>query len=165
RHGAEIPVDDSAAPIKTAGGDVIGAVLVFRDVTERRRVERERSNLISELEAAVRARDDFLSIASHELRNPLNALQLQLTGILRAFQRSPDAVPLEDIHDRVAQSDVQVGRLARLLDNLLDVSRISAGSIALEREDVNLADLVEAVIDQFRPEATPDQITLNTGHP
>ena len=113
----------------------------------------------------MRARDDFLSIASHELRNPLNALQLQLTGILRAFQRSPDAVPLEDIHDRVAQSDVQVGRLARLLDNLLDVSRISAGSIALEREDVNLADVVEAVIDQFRPEATPGQITFNTGHP
>lgn len=164
RDGAEIPVDDSAAPIKTAGGDVAGAVLVFRDVTQRRRVERERSSLISELEAAVRARDDFVSIASHELRNPLNALQLQLTGILRAFQRASGELPAQQLRDRVAHADQQVGRLARLLDNLLDVSRIGAGAIALELEEVNLADVVETVVDQFRGEAAPGQIAFNPGH-
>jgi signal transduction histidine kinase len=142
---------------------LIGAVLVFRDVTQRRRVERERSNLITELEAAVRARDDFVSIASHELRNPLNALQLQLTGILRAFQRASGAPPAEQLRDRVVQADQQVGRLARLLDNLLDVSRIGAGAIALELEEVNLADVVETVVEQFRGEAAPRQITFHAG--
>ena len=63
RNGTEIPVDDSAAPIRAADGRVKGAVLVFRDVTDRRRTEHERSKLISELEAAVHARDEFLSIA------------------------------------------------------------------------------------------------------
>ena len=87
RNGTEIPVDDSAAPIRTPDGSVQGAVLVFRDVTDRRRTEHERSKLIAELEAAVHARDEFLSIAAHELRNPVNAVQLQLVGILRAFQR------------------------------------------------------------------------------
>ena len=57
---------------------MVGVVMVFRDVAERRRIERERSSLIADLETAVRARDDFLSIASHELRNPVNAVRLQL---------------------------------------------------------------------------------------
>jgi len=145
RNGPEIPVDDSAAPIKTSDGSVQGAVLVFRDVTDRRRTEHDRSKLISELEAAVHARDDFLSIAAHELRNPVNAVQLRLVGVLRGFQRGAngaDEMGSEDVRDRVAQAHAQVGRLTRLLDNLLDVSRIRGGSIALELEDVDLKEVV-----------------------
>jgi PAS domain S-box-containing protein len=160
RNGPEIPVDDSAAPIKGTDGQVNGAVLVFRDVTGRRRVERERSALISELEAAVRARDDFLSIASHELRNPVNAVQLQLVGILRAFQRETDGLDTETLRDRVAQANTQVGRLTRLLDNLLDVSRITAGSFVLEPEDVDLNELVATVIEQLRGESSSGQIAF-----
>src|SRR6185436_20686508 len=90
---------------KTLDGGVQGAVLVFRDVTDRRRTEHERSTLISELEAAVHARDEFLSIAAHELRNPVNAVQLQLVGILRAFQRGAtgaDEMGAKSLRDRVA---------------------------------------------------------------
>jgi signal transduction histidine kinase len=83
-----------AAPIRTSSGEVIGIVMIFRDVIERRRVERERAALLeseqaarAEGEAAVRARDEFLSIASHELRNPVNAVQLQLAGVLREARR------------------------------------------------------------------------------
>jgi PAS domain S-box-containing protein len=165
RNGSEIPVDDSAAPIKTAGGEVHGAVLVFRDVTERRRTEHERLNLIAELEAAVRARDDFLSIASHELRNPVNAVQLQLVGVLRAYQRGTDEVRPDELRDRVAQANGQVGRLTRLLDNLLDVSRISAGSIVLEPEELDLAEVVRSVIDQVRGESEDRQIQFGDREP
>ncbi len=165
RDGREIPVDDSAAPIKTAAGAVYGAVLVFKDVTERRRTERERLNLIAELEAAVRARDDFLSIASHELRNPVNAVQLQLVGVLRAYQRAADEGHADDLRDRVVQANSQVGRLTRLLDNLLNVSRISAGSIVLEPEVLDLAEVVRSVIDQVRGESSDGQIQFGDGEP
>lgn len=168
RNGTEVPVDDSAAPIRTSDGRVQGAVLVFRDVTDRRRTEHERSKLIVELEAAVHARDEFLSIAAHELRNPVNAVQLQLLGILRAFQRGSngaDEIGAEGIRDRVAQAHAQIGRLTRLLDNLLDVSRIRGGSIALELENVDLKEVVESVIAQFRCEALPGQMTFCASHP
>jgi PAS domain S-box-containing protein len=165
RHGPEIPVDDSAAPIKTADGDLYGAVLVFRDVTERRRTEHERLNLIAELEAAVRARDDFLSIASHELRNPVNAVQLQLVGVLRAYQRAADEVRADELRDRVVQANGQVGRLTRLLDNLLDVSQIGAGSIVLEPDEFDLAEVVRSVIDQVRGESSDGQIQFGDGRP
>ena len=167
RTGPEVPVDDSAAPIRAADGNVQGAVLVFRDVTDRRRIERERSNLIADLQAAVHARDEFLSIASHELRNPVNAVQLQLVGILRAFQRGSsgtDEMGSEGLRDRVALARDQVGRLTRLIDNLLDVSRIRGGAIALELEDVDLKDVVQNVISQFVDEAEPGQMTLDADH-
>jgi PAS domain S-box-containing protein len=168
RSGTEIPVDDSAAPIRTSEGRVQGAVLVFRDVTDRRRIEHERTKLIAEFEAAVHARDEFLSIAAHELRNPVNAVQLQLVGILRAFQRGSSGayeMGSEGFRDRVAQASAQVGRLTRLLDNLLDVSRIRVGAIALELEDVDLREVVENVVDQFLGEAVPGQVTFKAHHP
>jgi PAS domain S-box-containing protein len=168
RNGVEIPVDDSAAPIKTSDGSVQGAVLVFRNVTDRRRTERERSNLIAELEAAVHARDEFLSIAAHELRNPVNAVQLQLVGILRAFERSSSGTGetgSEGFPDRVGKAYAQVRRLTRLLDNLLDVSRIRGGSFTLELEDVDLKEVLETVVAQFRGEALPGQMTFNALHP
>ena len=139
KDGREIPVDDRAAPIRTSDGPIIGVVMVFRDVIERRRVERERLALLEsertarpEAEAAVLARDEFLSIASHELRNPVNAVQLQLAGVLREVGRGGDAVTRDWLADRIGQAHAQVNRLTRLIDNLLDVSRITAGALVLE---------------------------------
>ena len=128
-------------------------------------IEHERLNLIAELEAAVRARDDFLSIASHELRNPVNAVQLQLVGVLRAYQRAGDEVRADDVRDRIVQANGQVGRLTRHLDNLLDVSRITAGSIVLEPEELDLTEVVGSVIDQVRGESGDGQIQFGERKP
>jgi PAS domain S-box-containing protein len=167
RDRSEIPIDDSAAPIRTSDGEVIGVVMVFRDVVERRRAERERAALLKseqaarvEAEAAVRARDEFLSIASHELRNPVNAVQLQLLGVLRELERGGDALKREWLHRRLGQAQGQVSRLIRLIDNLLDVSRITADAAVLEPENVDARETVRSAIEQFREELKPDQAVV-----
>jgi PAS domain S-box-containing protein len=113
-----------------------------RDITELKHLQLE-------LEDAVRVRDDFLSIVAHELRNPLNAVHLQLIGVLRALRRDGIGLSQDAIAERVGRADQQVERLSRLLDNLLDVSRVGAHRLDLECEPVDLAPVVRAAADRF----------------
>ena len=99
-----------------------------------------------ELAQAVRARDSFISMASHELRTPLNALRLQL-AVLRRHPRAEEPEPPGEWSQLLER---QVFRLTRLVNSLLDVSRIAAGRLALEPEDdVDLAAVVREVAEQF----------------
>jgi PAS domain S-box-containing protein len=115
----------------------------------------ERARLFREAQAAVRLRDEFLSVASHELRTPLTPLHLQLQ-ILRREARDP-ALPPERLRERVTRaverSEAQVRKLADLINDLLDVSRISAGRLVLEPESVDLAEVVRDVVARFEPQA------------
>jgi PAS domain S-box-containing protein len=99
--------------------------------------------------AAVRLRDEFLSIASHELRTPLSALQLQLQSLERLLQRTCPEAPLGKLGAALRQT----GRLSGLVDSLLDVSRITTGRLELQREPFDLADAVRDVAERFRDEA------------
>jgi PAS domain S-box-containing protein len=119
---------------------VVGAVL---DITERKKIERE-------LQASIRARDEFLSIASHELKTPLTPLQLQidtLDGALRTLGMSN-----EKISGRIQTAARQLDRLSKLVENLLDVSRIRMGRLSLEPENIDLGALVADVLERFRSE-------------
>jgi signal transduction histidine kinase/CheY-like chemotaxis protein len=113
----------------------------------------ENAGLFADAQAAVRIRDEFLSVASHELRTPLSSLLLQLEGLHRRLRRTK----LNDEGDRLGTKLEtalrQTGRLANLIDNLLDVSRISTGRLALQAEACDLADVVRDVVERFRDEA------------
>jgi PAS domain S-box-containing protein len=105
------------------------------------------------LRAAVQMREDFLAIASHELRTPITPLQLQLQGFIHMIETGR----LEHVSDlRLKEmleiSDSQVARLSRLVGQLLDVSRIGTGRFKMEPETVDLAHLVEDVLFQLRHE-------------
>jgi signal transduction histidine kinase len=104
--------------------------------------------LYREAREAIAARDVFLSIASHELKTPLTALHLTLQSLSRRAPDDPWSAP------RLALASQQVARLTRLIDSLLDVSRITAGRLELEPEDVELGELVAEVAARFRDEAT-----------
>jgi PAS domain S-box-containing protein len=100
-----------------------------------------------ELKLAIRARDEFLSIASHELRTPLTALKLRVQGLLHGKD-------LDDkLRKRLESASRQTERLERLIDNLLDVSRITTGHLELEPEEIDLAEVVNDVIERHRDEA------------
>lgn len=112
------------------------------------------------LEEAVRAREEFLSTAAHELRNPVNALQLQLVALLRATQGGDDAVSQAWACDRIGQAVAAVRRLAQLVEALLDVSRITAGRLDLETERMDLSQSIRAVVSRFTDQGHGQRLSI-----
>lgn len=111
---------------------------------------------IHDQKEALRARDEFLAAAAHELRNPLNALQLAHDSLQRMVREVPD----QRVRERLSTASKQVTRLGDLVHRLLDVSRISTGQLPLEREPTDLAELVREAVE--REPGARDQVTLRS---
>lgn len=144
RDGTEVAIDHTGAPIRDANGTVQGEVLVFRDVTERRRVQAELERTARELAEVVKRKDDFLAILSHELRNPLAPIRNSLTILQRCEPDSEPAVRARAVLDR------QVAHMTRLVDDLLDVTRIARGKIRLKREPIEIGAVVRQTVEDYR---------------
>jgi signal transduction histidine kinase len=137
-------------PLRTPAGRVYGMMAIAADITPqvqaRKALERaqdEREELVRQLEGASRAKDEFLAMLGHELRNPLSpiltALQLlRLRGVQGADRER-------------AIIERQVRHVVALVDDLLDVSRITRGKIALKRQRLQLAEVVARAIEQASP--------------
>ncbi|WNG13657.1 ATP-binding protein [Cystobacter fuscus] len=118
----------------------------------RRRAEVERERLVVELREAVRLRDEFLSVASHELKTPLTPLALRLQ-LMRQELGKPQ-VDVGRLLGHVEAANAQVRRVTALMDSLLDATRITSGRLTLRREqDVNLAAVVRDVVSSFEHQA------------
>jgi signal transduction histidine kinase len=125
---------------------------------DQQRAEAARELLLADLKAAVQARDDFLSIASHELKTPLTGLQLQVQGLARICVRDSTAsVPAAAFESRVHSMARQVGRLTTLIHSLLDVTRITSGDLVLSRERLALDDLVVDVVNACKEVLEPSK--------
>jgi len=119
-----------------------------RRLADQRRLEAEKERLLEELRAAVQMRDDFLSIASHELKTPLTGLKLQVQSLARLCAREPsESVPTAAFDAKVRTMLHQLARLTRLIHSLLDVTRITAGDTTLARETLALHELLGDVVD------------------
>jgi len=163
KDGTEWPIDDSAAPIRNEQGEVLGAVLVFRDISGRKRMELERERLLAtaqaaqkEAEHANRLKDEFLATASHELRTPLTAVvgwsRMLRTGKLDAEN---SARALEAIERNATLQ-------TKLIDDLLDVSRIITGKLILDRRAIEMAHVLSDAVNTVRPAADAKHITIVT---
>jgi signal transduction histidine kinase len=128
-------------------GRLVGAWGIQREVTEQRR-------LYQEAQEAIRVRDEFLSVASHELKTPLTPLSLRLQALAQETERQPDSPYVQKVRASVEVGRRQVTKLATLIGDLLDVSRIVAGRLRLEREDVDLAGVVRDVASRYELHAT-----------
>jgi PAS domain S-box-containing protein len=123
-----------AFPERTAEGEIVAWLGTHTDSEDYKQ--------------AIRARDEFLSIASHELRTPLTALKLRLQALL--YAKGLD----EKLEKKLESAARQTQRLERLIDNLLDISRITTGHLELEPEDLELAEVAHEVVERLRDEAT-----------
>ena len=109
--------------------------------------------LNSELSKAVQSRDDFMSVASHELKTPLTTLLLQVQLMLKSAKQTKGDLPREIIIPKLEIAGDQVLRLDKLVENLMDVSRITSGKLKLDLEDgVNLSEVVKHSISILEPE-------------
>jgi signal transduction histidine kinase len=130
-------------------------VRVKERTAELEGIARENARLYEVAQTALRAREDFLSIASHELKTPLTALLLQLEMAQQKMARG-DLVqrPVDVIARALEASKRQVARLTRLVEELLDVSRIKGGKLTFVFARVNLSEMVRDVVDRFREQLT-----------
>jgi len=150
RDGSEFAAEISLAPLEQGG--LRYAVTAIRDVTERRKME-ERARLWRRAQEEVRERDEFLSVASHELRTPVAALQLQLQ-MLQRTSRAGEALP-QAMLEKMETLERQTRRIGLLVNELLDLSRLRMGKLELKLEEVDLADLVRETVEHFREIAPP----------
>jgi PAS domain S-box-containing protein len=137
KDGRIIDVSLTVSPIRDAEGQVIGASKIGRNITVQKLIEAER------LEAD-RRKDEFLAMLAHELRNPLASIN----NAVQLFGRLETEEDLEWAKDVVQR---QVKHLARLIDDLLDVSRITRGKIGLRKEHLNLSPIVSSALEAVRP--------------
>jgi PAS domain S-box-containing protein len=133
--------------LRDASGELVGFAKVTRDLTERRRLEQEQLRR-ARAEEALRLRDEFLSLASHELKTPMTVLQLQLDTLGERLTASDTKVAA-----KLQRATRSSERLATLIESLLDVSRIATGRFVLEREEVDLAEIVADAVEESRSAA------------
>ena len=143
-NGEEFPVELSVTRVATASEPVFTAFL--RDITPRKAMERDLRRIAAELSEVDRRKTEFLAMLAHELRNPLAPLRngLQILSITGGGDARIEATT--DMMDR------QVGHMVRLVDDLLDVSRISRGKIELKRTRTDVATIVEQAVEAVRPQ-------------
>ncbi len=145
KDGTERPIDDSAAPIHCKEGQIVGCVLVFRDITERKQSEDQLRELAANLSEANRRKNEFLAVLAHELRNPLAPIRNALQIIRQAEGNGETVKFASEVMGR------QLDHMVRLVDDLLDLSRISQGRIELRQERVELSQVLHHAIETIRP--------------
>jgi PAS domain S-box-containing protein len=152
KDGRILDISLTLSALRDESGRIIGASKIARDIGHRKRAEAER-------EESNRRKDEFIAILAHELRNPLapvrNAARyLKLKGL-----KDADACRSVEMIER------QVAQMSRLIDDLLDVSRISRGTLELRRERVLCAEIVDAALDACRDEIQAKGHSLRTTVP
>ncbi len=153
KDGRIIHTQSSYIPDRDEQGQVRGLVVLALDITERKRAEEAARN-------AVRLRDEFLSVASHELKTPLTPLSLKLQALAREVAAQPESPFVLKVRTHVDAGHKQIKRLSDLISDLLDVSRISSGQMKLHLEPVDAAAVVREVSARLESEAAHAESSL-----
>ena len=162
KDGRRIAISLTVSPVRNSRGVIVGASKVARDITERKRSEealrdsRQRLKASEEaLRAADRVKDEFLALLAHELRNPLAPIRYALAANKKPGRTPEQFKRSEEIMER------QVAHMSRLLDDLLDVSRIKRSTLELKKTPTELTFVVGSAIDTARPVLEAKNHTLS----
>jgi PAS domain S-box-containing protein len=140
KDGTEIPIDDSGAPIRDEEGKITGVVLVFRDITERRKGEQ--------------IKDEFIGMVSHELRTPMTVI----TGALSVAMS--EGITLEESRELLQDAERSSEGLAQILDNLVELSRYQSDRLRLTVTRTNVGQLVQNIAETEKTRLDSHRISL-----
>lgn len=143
RHGGERIVRHWTAPITAPDAPALGEVVTFRDETRMRDLQSQLADRARELEESDRRKSEFIAMLAHELRNPLAPIQ---NGVALLGMKNDDARVVDYVSQVI---DRQVRHMRRLVDDLVDVSRIERGSVKLQKSPGDLVGLVREVLGDF----------------
>jgi PAS domain S-box-containing protein len=135
----------SASPLFDAQGKVRGCVGSFLDITDRKQLEAELRQRVAQLADADRRKDEFLATLAHELRNPLAPIT-NAVALLRSANGSPALAA-----NARAMIERQLDQMTRLVDDLLDISRITNGKLHLRKEPIDVAEVIRSAVEAVRP--------------
>lgn len=158
KDGSVFWADEIMTAIYDPSGTFVGYAKITRDISERRRADLERERLLQDATESNRLTDHFLDTMSHELRTPLNAI-LGWIQLIRSRSSS-----LERMSEGLAVIERNARAQARLIDELLDVSRIMNGKTQLSLEPLSLTSSLGAAIDTIRPTVQEQGVTLEVRH-
>jgi PAS domain S-box-containing protein len=161
KDGRRLDLSITVSPVRDGTGRIVGASKIARDIGERRRIEQQRAELLAseqearrQAEALNRTKDELLATVSHELRTPLNSI----FGWARMMQSTEmdEAARLRAINSIIRN----VSALGRLVEDLLDLSRIVTGRMRLDFQVLDLMTVVEAAMDTVRPAANAKGVAV-----
>lgn len=144
KDGRLIDVSVTISPVRGPAGQIIGASKIARDITLQKALQRELRERVEALALADRRKDEFLAMLAHELRNPLTPIGIAARIIARVGGDNPVLLKQQALIER------KVTQMARILDDLLDVSRITQGKITLRTDKIDLVEVVAHAADGCR---------------
>lgn len=139
KDGTLIDISLTASPIKDEQDGILGIAVIAHDITERKRIERE-------LHEKEQRKDDFISIASHELKTPLTSIKAMTQLLQRRFDRDGN----REVVSYLARIDGQINRLTRLVSDLLDVTKIQTGRLGLVRASFDFDEWLKELIGDLQ---------------
>jgi PAS domain S-box-containing protein len=160
----------SVATIQNQAGKVMMLISVIQNITERKLAEQERDRLLKQerkarllAEKSIQMRDDFLSIASHELRTPITPMKLHFRLIKNQMKNlKPDLFPhQESLLKAFEISERQIENLEKLVEAMLSVSRITSGQLALTKKKVDLSHIVRSALERYQSEGQITQLKVD----
>jgi len=142
KDGGRVNVSLSVSPIKNWRGEVIGASKIARDITDKIEVEKKLQLYIEKLQELNIYKDEFMAMASHELKTPLTVIAVNLQILKLKMEQDPNITFIN-------KSEEQVKKFNDLINNLLNVSKINAGQLDLEKTDFDLNHLIKEIISDL----------------
>ena len=153
KNGDEIPIEVSLSPIETDHGRVVSAAI--RDIRQRKINEEKLFEAKKKAELALSVKSRFLATASHDLRQPLHSLALLNKALLKTIDQ-PDAQKM------LTMQGESLSGMARLLDSLLDISKLESGTVEVQISDIELRPMFEQICAQFEAQAQEKGLVLSS---